>query len=102
MFKKRQEISKTEREVVQMPDIIRYICTIWSYVQRSNNNKGISVKKTTGAMQQMQKGLEIRIGQRVSFPRTRDMLDGGIGTTGCKCRSSLGDHGIIGKVVEAV
>lgn len=80
-----------------MPDIICYIYTIWGYVQHSNNNKGISVKKTTGAMQRMQKGLEIRIGQRVSFPRTRDMLDGGIGTTGFKCRSSLGDHGIIGK-----
>ena len=34
------------------------ICTIFGYVQ-SSNNKGISVKKTT--VQEMQKGLEIRI-----------------------------------------
>ena len=56
-----------------------------------------SNKKT--AMQKMQKGLEIRIGQRVIFPPRRDMWNG---TTECKCGSSLGDHGIIGKAGSVV
>lgn len=52
---------------------------------------------------QMQKGLHIRI-----MPE-KDRLPAKNGqfrreaATGCKCRSSLGDHGIIGKAVsEAV
>jgi hypothetical protein len=56
-----------------------------------------SSKKT--AMQQMQKGLDIRISQRGRFP-PRETFE--MGTTGCKCRSSFGDHGIIGKSVDAV
>lgn len=60
----------------------------------------VSQSAKTTAMQQMQNRLEIRISQRGRFP-LRETLNG-MGTTGCKCRSSFRDHGIIGKSVEAV